>query len=401
MKKTVARTLVFVLILSAITSLGYARDDGTVIEDADNSSMLPFPIWLRHIGKRVDCYFTQELKDGSEGANQLVAVRLSIREEFYTVSDVVKYLKSHLDSFDVTQESNVISLVDKDLKQIRDYWLDRKISLDHSAVLSDCLVHLLSELKHVKQQSNYLIGTFPIMDGETNVWMSGEGVSARKMLTKCIPFSRYSRVLWNAVTEVVSGEQVVRVSFGGQAKRASELSETLIPFSDGEKAYRENADSEEGKKAATNFVAREMKKKTPHQVRWAMLYLGRCGGAAEVPLLLKHLKYRYSEVGPLEERYPAVQSLVMLKEHAVGPVIGQLQKETDPIRAKLLAYVVLAVKGVNEGKELLLSAMDKSADKEQRERVESAIESVITTTKLKAQTKKESNDDANSPKPKS
>jgi hypothetical protein len=352
---------------------------------------------MQSIGGHVDCYFTVE-DIHNAGSKPLLHIRLPASNRLATVQDVVAFLKMSLqDNAEITQESKVIHLVSRNLKQVSGYWLESKVNVDYVGTPTDGLAHILGKIKQAEIQTGFSTSSPPQFDMTTRIWIVGNNASARKILTDCLPLSQYSRILWVARTDPADDNQIAYISFGGQVKPVLKLSEKLSPFNLGEDAYRTNQKSDEGRKAALEFLSTEMKKETPCQARWAMFYLSQFEDAEITNTLLEHLTYCYSEIGPLEERYPAVLSLVMQGDPTVEPAIQQLLTEEDPLRTKLLTYVILAVKGKDEGQKSIRTKTATLNDK-QRDRIEKAMMDVLTTTKLKvSQQENEKKADAASP----
>jgi hypothetical protein len=389
------KSLIIWFLFSACVANVYGAD----VDQKNEQNDLCLSEWLQIVGKQADCYFTIEDERNTED-NSLLLMPMppsNKMKKVQTVQDVVKSLQVLVKNVDITHESVVIHIANKNLSDMGHNWLDEKVNLDYNGTPSRLLSHILGLLSRVELQTTFPTHAVPRFDMVTRIWISGKAISTRKLLTDCMPLSRYSRILWISETEFSEGKQNVSVSFGGPVKLVTKSPASIVPFGHGEDAYRQNKKTGGEQNVAMEFLSNEMKKDTPHQARWAMFYLSQFEDAEITNTLLKHLAYCYSEIGPLEERYPAVLSLVMQGEPAVEPAIQQLLAEEDPFRTKLLMYVVLAVKGKDEGQKSIRAKAATLSEK-QRDRIEKAMKDVLTTTKLKvSQQENEKKADAASP----
>src|SRR5581483_9868926 len=119
----------------------------------------------------------------------------------------------------------------------------------------------------------------------------------RNCLTDFIPLSDYHRVLWIADTRLKDGTPHTEAYFLGgsshEALRRHYAPGTIASFFDGEAAYAWNPPTREAVETALSFIRTQMELKEPRQVRWAMLFLAKAKAERGIPVLLKHLDYRY------------------------------------------------------------------------------------------------------------
>ena len=150
------------------------------------------------------------------------------------------------------------------------------------------------------------------LDGRTPLRIQGHKGTIRHLLTAYLPLSSYSRLLWLADSSEQNGKLHTQVRFRGslhppkvrlKIKREED-------FAAGQLAYVTSLGTKDGTAKAVEFIEKQMGKKEPMpQVRWAMLFLGAEKAKDRIPVLLRHLEYRYSPWGVLGEAHPAVKRL--------------------------------------------------------------------------------------------
>ncbi len=155
----------------------------------------------------------------------------------------------------------------------------------------------------------------------------------------------------------------------------------MIPFAFGEIAYRNNPDPDKDKGSinlihqAAAFIDERLDADRPLQVRWAMLYLGKRKAEEGIPTLLKHLDYRYTTCGLLEESYPAVRALTQIgKPAAEAAFLELLTQDESPLRSRLLKHVVNSVHGVRLTRGLVQGRLEQAKDEAEKGRLRRLLE---------------------------
>jgi hypothetical protein len=358
--------------------------------------------YLTQLGKRFDCYFTVEQDfDGTAPAPEALCMFIEPDTSLKAIADVVPVLGKQLEGFEVVQSPDnpaVFHIVALKAKSIPAYWLDKRVDLSFQGLTGGLLWKIVSSGTGVIRQTAFSTDDIPWDDATTKVTVTAKGLAARSILTDFLPLSRYSRLLWSATTTVLKeggtrmplvngkavpvpgltvtwapGTQEVSVSWGGLVQSEEKPSNELVPFSAGEVAFHRNVKSPEAIAAAVDYINAQMKTENPFQVRWAMFYLGKQGVPEAVPLFTKHLTYKYTTCGVLEESYPAALALSMMGKIGSAAALKAIGTETDSLRLKLLCRVVLLVEGQDNGAKAIEAEVVKTTDAQQNQRIRDAL----------------------------
>lgn len=331
--------------------------------------------YLRQMGKKLDCYFTIEqvlTASSPDIPSRYVVPNTSVK----SVADLLDYLQKQLATCDIRQSPEnpaVIQITSPGAVAIPSYWLDRRIDLSFAGSLADLENRIVVSQQGLEFQKLTAPHGMARRDFDTKVHIVAKSRAVRGLLTDFMPLARYSRTLWTATTTPSDGKQVVTVSFGGPVKAPDGMSDELVPFAQGEDAFYLNKKSPEAIAAAVDYMTTQMKVEKPFQVRWAMFYLGKNGGPAAVPLLIRHLTYKYTTCGVLEESYPAALALSMMGKSGSAAALKAIATETDSLRLKLLCRVVLLVEGQDNGAKAIEAEVVKTTDAQQNQRIRDAL----------------------------
>jgi hypothetical protein len=155
----------------------------------------------------------------------------------------------------------------------------------------------------------------------------------------------------------------------------------VTSFAYGEVAYCNNLDPDVAKAdnalvdQAVTFIKERLEADKPHQVRWAMLFLGKREAEEGIPVLLKYIDYRYTTCGVLEESYPAVRALTQVGKPAADAALDELTaRDQSELRGKLLYQVVRAVNGYFPTQEMLEARIAGAKDEAQKKRLQRALD---------------------------
>ena len=361
-------TAAFVLAASGVMP----GEPGRALANEAGGTKVSMWSYLEQVGRRFDCYFTVEQVE--DCLNKVFEPDATVK----TIPDMEAALCRRLKGYEVRRSDKnpaVFRIAAVKLLSNPAYWMEKHIDLSFQGTPSNLQLKIWScaGLTHPLQWSTDFP---PRLDLTTKVTVSGKGLSARCLLTDFMPLSQYSRVLWSATTRMDDLKPSVTVSFGGPTKSEDALSDEVVPFSEGDVAFYRNRKSPEAVAAATDFIKEQMKAEKPFQVRWAMLYLGKQVVADALPLLLEHLKYKYTTCGVLEESYPAALALSMMGKAGAASALKALATETDGLRLKLLCRVVLLIEGQDPGAKTIEAEAAKVADAKQQQRIRDALKSL-------------------------
>jgi hypothetical protein len=374
-------TMLAIVLLAAEASVAAPVGPMGGKQGADN---LPLGLYLADVGKRLDCYFTIE-QTGYPSRN-VMSKAVQPDPSVKSIADVVGFLGRALEDYEVFQSPGdpaVVHIVAAKTRAIKDYWLDRRMAISFDGVPERLLGKILTSTKGAELETSGSIGDRRGGDMITHVKVVAIDMTARSVLTEFLPLARYSRLLWVATTTPKDGTQVVSVWWCGMVKPQEKPSNKLVPFSEGEDAFYRNEKSPEAIAAAIDYINAQMNTEKPFQVRWAMFFLGESGVAEAVPLLSKHLTYKYTTCGFLEDSYPAVRALSNMGKTGSAATLKAIGTEADSLRLKLLCRVVLRVEGEDNGPKAVEAEAAK-ADQVQQQRIRDALKAAAEPQALPA-----------------
>ncbi len=349
-------TMVLVALSVSITCKAQKREGVMTMNDK-----ILLGKYLLTAGIRADCYFTLEDHRLPDLVSAFDTAYVMDDANITTVDGIVAKLRKALSFATVVRNKEnpaVINIIEASLPQLPRYVLERRASLQFSGTLYDLVITL-------KERFDGRIGyarggdvSRAFEDGVTQVKVGAKDLTLRSILTNYIPFSQYNRILWNAETLEVDGKTETWVQHygGGFSTDRQPIADTLIPFSEGEVAYARNANSEEASKSAIDYIQSQFATGKTRQVRWAMLFLARSKTYQSIPLLLKHLEYRYTTVPVVEEAFPAVRALIEMGKPAASAALTQIKSEDDMHKLELLASIVMRIYGPDEGRRQIEAA---------------------------------------------
>ena len=380
------KTVSYVLLLCAIICLtehrmcAAAEDRLAHIQDAKATKVRLTDV-LDKMGRKADCYFTIERVAGE--SNKLGMRAISVDPgaigEASTVVDAVGAIKNGLSHLGLTayrskENPAVIHILDKvmEKRQGRHYWLNRRVDFVFSGMLYSGFGKLLRRIENVDEVSFFSTGDHGF-DYATTLLISAKNTGVRRILSDSIPLSRYSRVLWRCKSTQSGRKVIVTMRFGGQRSSRVKHPAEHLPFAAGEKAFLRTPKSEAGIRSAADYITTQLALKTPHQVRWAMFYLGKHKVAKEIPVLLKHLEYKYTTCEILEEAYPAAGALALMGKEASEAILKEITKQSNDLRLKLLCRLILLVEGPDAGAKAIKTRISTATPARRRARIEATL----------------------------
>lgn len=336
--------------------------------------------YLQLAGQRLDCYFTvEEVTTVDALPVNVTNLPIWVKDEPRTQEDVLRELQKRFPDVKMVASPRcpvVFHIYGPTTTGTKGYWLDRKISMTHSGALAGLLSSLETALDNeIAFINSGVIGSPETMpDFRTHANVAVEDWVARDAITCFLPLSQRRRILWHCTTIVDDQPLRATLWFGlpiARYWRPSALSSELS-FALGEEAFRMYPVSADNIRAAAEFISQQMEAEKPHQVRWAMFFLGKGRAVNEMPLLFKHIAYKYSDGSVVEEMYPAVGALAMMGAAAADEALKQLQSEEDPVKLELLVQVVRCVMGKEKAGDAIRDKVLVNANVEQKARIEKA-----------------------------
>ncbi|HVS38570.1 MAG TPA: hypothetical protein VMS17_23645 [Gemmataceae bacterium] len=388
-----------------------AQSDERIARERD----APLYRYLDRAGTKLDCYFTiEEMPRETDGlSNWIEHYRVEWGEDPATIKDLLERLSGSVKGVRFQRSEDnpaVIHVIDARLEQAGKYALDRRIDLDYEGPLQP-LVDLLQARydKNLHSREVFVVGGWPglIDDTTTKIKLTARHVSIRRILTDWLPLSKRGRILWLSESErtagggwdtdiqylggsyseyegptCLPGPLVLREPVEGLDYRTAEpVINGVIPFTSGQVAYCNNPDPDKKRvrvnlvHEAVSFIDERLTTENPLQVRWAMLYLGKRKAEDGIPILLKHVDYRYTTCGLVEESYPAAKALIQIgKPAAEAAMLEVLEQDESPLRLKLLAYVANSVRGARLTRGMLQNRLEQAKDEAVKERLRHALE---------------------------
>jgi hypothetical protein len=329
--------------------------------------------YLLRAAVECDCYFTVEtFVPAGEPEYGALGLRIPRSPSTGSVDTLIANLGKAVPGMRVFRDVDnpaIVRLIHVRLNEIKSYVMDREVTLDVKSSPDDLLFSLQKTAPSLSpRRTGPIGGGRPWGDMFTPLEFSAKNVNIRRVMTDGIPLSRYQRIIWLSQTIVEPDGLHTVVDYQGRPRpyEPSALAKKPLPFEVGEAAFRRNAKSPEAIAAAVDYIDAQMKTENPFQVRWAMFYLGKQGVPEAVPLLLKHLTYRYTTCGVFEESYPAALALSMMGKTGSAAAMQAIGTETDSLRLKLLCRVVLLVEGQDNGAKAVEAEAAKSAGDRQQ-----------------------------------
>jgi hypothetical protein len=361
--------------------------------------------YLERAGMELDCYFTIEEVGEHEGKGMNCLINKD-DEPAASIDQLLTKLNGQLAGVHVYRSAEnpaVIHLVDVQLEKEKEYTLTKHVSISYKGSMQGLVDKLHSSyFDGLKSQDAFLTaGLFSARDYQTQTVFSAHDLPVRRVLSDFVPLSRCWRFLWIADSRLDSGKVETKIYYEwrgedqplyivrpkGEKKSGdvdyesgAPLVNGVIPFDYGAIAYRNNPDPDKEKVRinlvyqATTFIDERLHADKPLQVRWAMFYLGKRKAKEGVPVLLKHLDYRYTTCGILEESYPAVRALTQIGKPAADAAFDDLVgKGQSDLRVHLLTAVVRAVDGEKPARDRLEKALAGAECGAQKQRLQLAL----------------------------
>lgn len=308
-------------------------------------------------GIRFDCYFTiEELHLDRKASCAIYGSKIMLCGKGKTLVDLVMQLKKDLKGVDVhvsTENPAVVHIVDKRLHLLKEYGLNRNVDV----VLTGTPFELLETLKKrtdlIAPPAYGVVGSeMSGFDWATRISVHAKSQAARQILTDYLPLSQYKRLLWVAESVPRDGKYLTSIQYCGRMRyhpNGKELDAfhggEKLDFDEGAMAFAVNRRDAAGVVTAIKFIQSRLKEGRPHQVRWAMFYLGECKSQEAIPILVENIDYVFTRCGILEESYPAVKALRLMGKLVSEPVQNALDREDNELRRTLLCRVLLEVEG--------------------------------------------------------
>lgn len=352
--------------------------------------MLREVTWM---ASKLDCYFTIEefsgpsRRDYNEISGKVIQVRTDVR----TIDDLVQALRdAHKNAvvFRNPKNTAVIHIIHKTLHGNEKHFLNQKINISHDGSPTGLIEAIGKQSGRLSLPKLYSFSGRGIdADGKTKIRVRAHGQTVRSILTDFVPLSEFRRVLW--VSETENSLKTTEVRFKGgypyeplfhaeefpdHPERTRDNPNPFLDFGNGQGAYYGNAINEKTQRAAVEWIVDEMKKKEPRQVRWAMFFLGKHKCQEAALLLLKHLDYRFTECGVIEESYPAVKGLTGMGKSITPVLAAALEKETNETRLRLLAKTLFNLHGPQESAKIINEIIKGSIDEPTRQRLEKTVQ---------------------------
>jgi hypothetical protein len=295
----------------------------------------------------------------------------------------MRFLREQLPAADVrSDESNpvIIRIKSKRLQEIQGHSLERVTSVQYQGLLEGLPDAIGKAEKCALSTCRVVSSKMLYIDSTTKVDIEARRKPIRTILTDYLPLSDYNRVLWVAYTSMMDGKPDTEVWYLGGSLRSIRAPRyfpgTIASFFDGEDAFAWNPPSREAVQTALSFIRTQMELKEPRQVRWAMLFLAKSKAEDGVPVLLKHLDYKYTTCGRIEESFPAVKALREYGPRGRDAALEALARPESALRRRLLCHVLIAATGKEQAGLLLRRALESASEEAVRVNLRTALAEV-------------------------
>ena len=332
--------------------------------------------FLTNVGVRLDCYFTIETFSKSPlKIASLNIADVNIKPDVTTRDLLIAKLRKELPGTMIVHKEDrpaIIHIIAEPLHRMEGYSLNRVCDVVFTGTPRGLVEKLGTLLDGLGPRTSGGFSGVTIDDAATPISVRAQNRPVREVLTDCIPLSAYYRLLWIADTTLAAGHPRTTVTYRCPRRSGGGRwipTTPTVPFLQGEMAYVGNPVSETTVADAMRFVTSRMKSPDKHQVRWAMLFLGKHKIERAGPLLVEHVDYEYTRTALAEEAFPAVRALISMGPVAQDVILQAVSTETDAKRLELLCRAYL---GIQRG-ELVLSSQDWT----QQQRTRRALSNVI------------------------
>lgn len=175
--------------------------------------------YLIKVGQKLSLFFTVEVKQpNSRTLSPLQTAVVLSRPQPTTRKGLLLLLQGALPYATVFQDgnaTNVIHIVETSLNDDGNYVLNKQINFKFSGRLNDLPEALSSPLQGgIGTQRVFAVGQVT-MDFFTRVNFDVKNQTVRSILTDPVPIPKYSRILWDAVSQEVNGKLKTSIAYHG------------------------------------------------------------------------------------------------------------------------------------------------------------------------------------------
>lgn len=343
--------------------------------------------WL---AEKFDCHFTIE-EDSKSPYGGFYHQKVDYSFSAKDLDSGLAELGRQAPSYRMERDKKNRAVVHIVARSLRDSVFDKRINLRFSGIANVLLRKKLK--KYQIEEEIASTGAMAFFD-MTKLKIDAIDETMRVAITDCIPLSEYSRILWHSRVVRQDGKVTTYVEyrytswmFTGYGNSRFTLRDGLTKFfgCDPKATYSQLFEdqvkfepaqpyhAEIGQKAM-NFVEQKAKSDNSANVRWAMFYLGKHKDSKGIPVLLKHIDYKYTTCGILEESYPALKALRLMGEAATEPTLKELLKEKTDLRSQLLCRALIAIEGREKTAKMLNKELRALRDEAQIKRLKATME---------------------------
>jgi hypothetical protein len=170
-------------------------------------------------GEQLHCNFTIETFNSDNFVSSLddLSIRILDDNEVTNLNLLVFKLRRDIPGCNVyldTSNSNVIHFVDMKLMRLKDYALNKEISVTYSGLLEGGLVQQISQQVPEISPDRSISSVEPYIDVTTKVNIKANNQSVRRILTDCLSLKNYGSFRWRATTKAQDdGQSTTTIHF--------------------------------------------------------------------------------------------------------------------------------------------------------------------------------------------
>lgn len=372
--------------------------------------------YIIKMGIRLDCYFTIE-SERHNAAKSTKDIQSKLEQEYVddlqsipNINALVLLLQEELPYTIVSRDSHnpmLIRIVEQSLINIPNYPLDQKCDFIYNGRLVEFIESLANKLRcELRLNQGFLSDPYGGRNEKFRMRIVAKNKTVRSILSSYFSLSDESRILsWTqldlsplipSIGVMYSNPRARDPEFNGylQPRKALEArvngggeyvgpnADSDLSFEEGEVAYFFNPKNSKHIGDATNYIKVHLNDGESSQVRWSMLWLGKNKVTGSIPMLIRHLEYRYTTVPVRESAYPVVKALITMGGTGADAALKDLPTEVRPHRMELLSWVVLSVYGLEAGQKKLEAAAKKFPDKKLRLLFKQAYDPLLAELRL-------------------
>ena len=338
--------------------------------------------YLPRVGRSLDCYFTLEMVAVGRHSDSYRSVAAKNGSLPTMLGDVTEHIERLYPKVRVqrrSKTSSVFRVIDKRLLDEPKYVMERRITGELRGDGDRFVIDLGRRLEDgLVCESVVSFGSIFRDNLGLKIHAGFQNARVIDVLLDNVELSECMSVMLAARTDLSAKKTVA--SYNSLSLQwmleHGEKGNRQPAFNTGIDAFLSNPNDVRAAQEAMVFIESSLAQRSESgwNVRWAMRFLGLHQRQEAIPLLLRHLNYRYTPSHEVGTAYPAFQALSQMGDMAVKAALDSIERENDDLRLELRCRLALAIRGSEVGTNDLDKLNDRFGDAASRERWLKAVE---------------------------